>query len=235
MKRCETKRSKKKAIETEREPPLVPASFLCMKNVMYNLISVLETVITNPMPPNRWVVQEALSGVALAATEKAALALLAEGVRRCQLLQPSPRYPSTAAAPALGDGWNFDDYDDEEGVTEESRMDLATEVMRLRARLEALRCLLETCWMAEQAQGRGFDVDRLREFLLLEGGDYPRGGKGCFRSRLLARRWEEGGCQREVLKKGLERFATMSEASALGVLFDRHPRETMPLRMETLR
>lgn len=203
-----------------------------------------------PLPPNpppkpppkkhskRWVVQEALSGIALAATEKAALALLAEGVRRCQLLLPSLRCPSTAAAPALGDGWNFDDYDDEEGVTEESRMiseDLAKEVMRLRARMEALRCLLETFWMAEQAQGRGFDVDRLREFLLLEGGSYPRDGKGCLRSRLFARRWEEVDCQKEVLKKGLERFATMSEASALGVLFERHPRETMPFRMETLR
>lgn len=121
--------------------------------------------------------------------------------------------------------------------------DLATEsedeVLRLRARLEALRCLLETCWMAEQAQGRGFDVGRLREFLLLKGGGFPGGGvgdgKGCFRSRLLARRWEEGACQREVLKRGLERFSKMSEASALGVLFERHPRETMPLRMEILR
>ncbi|CAM9902098.1 unnamed protein product, partial [Ectocarpus sp. 4 AP-2014] len=100
-----------------------------------------------------------------------------------------------------------------------------SEVRRLRARLMTLRYLLDTFLVLEGEQGRGFDVGGLREFLGLAGA----GDSGA-----AERAWEDFSCRRDNLRRSLMGFARKGEASAVGVLMERHPLETLPARLEAL-
>ncbi|CAB1100488.1 unnamed protein product [Ectocarpus sp. CCAP 1310/34] len=251
----------------------------------------------------RWVVKEALAGIGLAATEPAASAILAEGLRRCDFLLPahsrgwgSSSEEQSAAAiggggPAKerptasgGDGWDFaDDADDDGDVRDAPRAaaaaaaaaagehgssivlaggggaaggsgggrdggggavaavglgsagdegDRDSEVRRLRARLMSLRYLLDTFLALEGEQGCAFDADGLREFLG-RGAEGSKKGLGDGGAEETA--WENFPYRRDALRRSLMGFARKGEASAVGVLMERHPLETLPARLEALR
>lgn len=132
------------------------------------------------------------------------------------------------------------------------------EVLTLSARMTALEYLFETNVMAEYSEGRMFDALRFREFLMLQGtGDDPSATAGrrtdqgtqtaaSTREGLRetasemgadgeASEWEREACRIVLLRKSLIGFAAKGEASAAGVLFERHPRETLPIRLTALR
>lgn len=139
-------------------------------------------------------------------------------------------------------------------VEAEGEGKIETEVRLLRDRLGSLLYLLETWTMSEEArQGLGAvhnkapDFARFRKFIGLsqkegdEGGG--RGGKEPNSSAKMEmsagveseRKWEEWSCRKGVLRRALMGFAEMGEVLAIRVLFERHPLETLPVRLEALR
>eukprot|EP00752_Nemacystus_decipiens_P018330 g16445.t1 len=111
------------------------------------------------------------------------------------------------------------------------------EVARLRARLASLRDLLETCLAVDMVQGLAFDVARLREFLALASGPGKVGGAmevAVEPAPVEQHKWEDGACREVVLRRALMGFARKGETPAVGMLFERHPLETLPVRLEAL-
>ncbi|CAN0219957.1 unnamed protein product, partial [Ectocarpus sp. 12 AP-2014] len=109
--------------------------------------------------------------------------------------------------------------------------DRDSEVQGLRARLMSLRYLLDTFLALEGEQGRAFDADGLREFLGL-GAEGSKKGSGDGGAEEIA--WENFPSRRDALRRSLMGFARKGEASAVGVLMERHPLETLPARLEAL-
>ncbi|CAM9846841.1 unnamed protein product, partial [Ectocarpus sp. 13 AM-2016] len=106
-----------------------------------------------------------------------------------------------------------------------------SEVRGLRARLMSLRYLLDTFLALEGEQGRAFDADGLREFLDLGAEGSKKGSRDGGAEETA---WENFPYRRDALRRSLMGFARKGEASAVGVLMERHPLETLPARLEAL-
>lgn len=100
----------------------------------------------------------------------------------------------------------------------------------VRKRLIVLQNLIETNSTAETAQNRGFDAMRLQEFLMIGGSADPG-----VNSRIDASMWSNAVFQRKLLQTAVMKYARAGEVSAAGVLFERHPVETLPIRLKVLR
>lgn len=108
----------------------------------------------------------------------------------------------------------------------------------LRARLLALRALFETFLQSQAALERGFEAARLEEFLFVgssSGGAGSRGWGCVGRSPGRQVMWEEPRQRRALVERAMRKLAAEGAASALGVFFERHPEETLPIRLEILR
>lgn len=100
----------------------------------------------------------------------------------------------------------------------------------VRKRLIALQNLFETNSMAEAAQDRDFDAMRLREFLTIGGSTDPE-----VNSRTDASMWGKADFRQKLLQTAVMKYARAGEVSAVGVLFERHPVETLSIRLRVLR